>query len=146
MERKIHYVKMLLETNAQIILRSNKPNRKQLHIAFSNGGYVMVKALKRLLPEYRTTVILITCGTTCIATKDLAHLVYNIVGDKDLASQKCNGGLDALKKGRDDANIRIIEQTETQSFISGHYFLQPQYQKAILNMQNTEIKGKYEIQ
>ena len=61
-----------LTIKAELIVRSGNPNLKQVHVAFSNGGYVLNEALKLLTPEYRQTVIAVTAGTTKIIDNDSA--------------------------------------------------------------------------
>jgi hypothetical protein len=68
---------------------------------------------------------------SAIIDQDLAHKVYNIIGDKDKGSQLCNGGLSGIGRRKDKAEIEVIDQTETQKWIQGHYFMQPDYQKKI---------------
>ena len=71
-KRSVNYVVENLSLIAQNILDKNNPQLKQVHVTFSNGGYVMKEALKRLPQEYRDTVIVITTGTTAIINEDQA--------------------------------------------------------------------------
>ena len=85
-----------LTIKAEQILHGHNPNLKQVHVAFSNGGYVLNEALKKLPPVYRQTVVVITAGTTKIIDNDSACKVYNLVGDKDWPCKICNGWKAAL--------------------------------------------------
>ncbi len=141
----IDYEVANLRQISQAILATNNPNLKQLHVTFSNGGYVFKEALKHLTPEERETIIVITTGTTEIIEKDLAHVVYNIIGDKDWPSQICNGGMSGIEAAKDKAEIRMVSQTETKPGLGGHFFMQPDYQKSISETIKNEINEKYEV-
>lgn len=131
---------------AQNIIATGKSNLKQVHVTFSNGGYVFREALKQLAPEYRGTIIVIPAGTTAIIENNLAHKVYNVIGDKDWPSISCNGGMDKIEAAKQSgATIEIIPQTEEQPRIGGHYFMQPNYQDAISEFIEDEITADYEI-
>lgn len=145
-KQSIEYEIQNLTTIAQSILATGNPNLKQVHVTFSNGGYVFKEALKQLLPEYRDTIIVITAGTTSIIENDLAHMVYNMIGSKDWPSQVCNGGMKGIEEAKNNgADVRIIPQTETQTGIGGHYFIQPDYQSEISKFIKKEISNEYEI-
>lgn len=144
-QKSIDYEVENLSKIAQNIIDQGNPNLKQVHVTFSNGGYVFNEALKQLPPEYRGTIIVITTGSTAIIDRDLAHKVYNIIGDKDIGSKICLGGLSGIKKAQEYGRVVLIEQNETQAWIGGHYFMQPDYQKAILDYLRTKILKNYEI-
>ncbi len=144
-QKSIDYEVENLSKIAQNIIKQGNPNLKQLHVTFSNGGYIFNEALKQLPSEYRETIIVVTTGTTKIVDYDSAHKVYNIIGDKDKGSQLCNGGLSGIEKAKDRTDVRVIPQTETQKWVGGHYFIQPNYQEAILDYLKDEVINKYEI-
>lgn len=133
-----------LSTTAQRILAEKNPSIKQVAVTFSNGGYVYNEALKRLPPEYRQTVIVITTGSTAIIDKSLACKAYNVIGSKDWPSKFCNGGEAGITEAQKVANIEIIEQTETMPNIGGHYFIQPDYQKRVAEILMGEVFNTYE--
>ena len=144
-QRSIDYEVATLSKIAQNIIEKGNPNLKQVHVAFSNGGHVFKEALEMLSPEYRDTIIVITAGTTAIIDDHLACKVYNVIGDKDLASQTALGGLNSIEKAKSGAQVEMILQGETKSIVGGHYFLQPEYQKKIAGILKKEIVGAYEI-
>lgn len=144
-ERSIDYVVENLSQIAQNILEKDNPNLKQVHVTFSNGGYVMKEALKRLPPEHRETIILITTGTTAIIDKDQACKVVNFIGDKDWPSQLCNGGMAGIEATRERAKVIIIPQKEIKSLVSGHYSEQPDYQDQISTILEKEVENEFEI-
>lgn len=133
-----------LSTTAQQILTEKNPSLKQVVVTFSNAGHVCNEALKIIPPEYRQTVIVVTAGSTAIIEKSLACKVYNIIGDKDWPSKFCNGGEAGLAEAKKVANIEIIEQTETMPGISGHYFVQPDYQDRIAHILTEKVFPDYE--
>ena len=130
---------------AEQIINDNNPNLKQVHVAFSNGGYVLKEALKQLPSEYQQTVVAITAGTTAVIDNDSACQVYNLIGTKDWPSKICNGGAIGIKNASETANILPVKQTETQFLIGGHYFTQPEYLKEIAKTITSMIAGEYEI-
>ena len=144
-QRSIEYEIAHLSSIAQEILAIGNPNLKQVHVTFSNGGYVFREALLQLPPQYRDTIIVITAGTTAIIENGLAHTVYNIIGDKDRASQLCNGGMAQIEKAKCKAIIQIITQSETQGLLGGHYFMQSDYQDKISKYIKNQVKRNYEI-
>lgn len=144
-QKSIDYTVENLSKIAQNIIEQKNPNLKQVHVTFSNGGHIFNEALKQLPPEYQETIIIITTGTTAIVEKSLAHNVYNIIGDKDKGSLISNGGLSEVEKAQEDERVVLIEQKETQDWIGGHYFMQPDYQEAILNHLKKNVSGNYEI-
>jgi hypothetical protein len=113
-QKSIDFTVENLSKIAQNILEQNNPNLKQLHVTFSNGGYIFNEALKHLPPEYRETIIVVTTGTTAIIDRDLAHKVINIIGDKDKGSQISNGGLKGIEKAKERTFVEIIPQVETK--------------------------------
>lgn len=143
--KSIDYEVENLSKIAQNIIEQDNPNLKQVHVTFSNGGYIFNEALKKLPPRYRETIIVVTTGTTAIIDRDLAHKVYNIIGDKDKGSQLCNGGLNRVKTAQEDGKVNLIPQTTAQEWIGGHYFMQPDYQEAISDYLIDEVINKYEI-
>lgn len=144
-QNSINYEVEFLSDVAQQILDKGDNKLKQVHATFSNGGYVFKKALEKLEPEYRDTIIVITCGTTEIIEDGLAHKVYNVIGDKDWPSKICNGGMNTIEKAGDRAEIDIIEQNKTLPGIGGHYIMQPEYQNAIKQFIKDSVKPNYEI-
>lgn len=145
-QRSIDYEIANLTAIAQNIIAQGNPNLKQVHVTFSNGGFVFNEALKRLLPQYRETIVVITAGTTAIIDNQLAHKVYNVIGDKDWPSHVCNGGLSNIEKSKESGvRIFIIPQSETQGLLGGHYFMQLDYQKRISDIIKTEIEKAHEI-
>ena len=144
-ERAIDYEVSLFSNLAKEIKASNNPNLKQVHITFSNAGYVFDESLQRLPEEYRDTIIVITAGTTQIIGDNAAHKVYNLIGEKDWPSITCNGGRASIEKAKNWASIRWVPQNETKFGIGGHYNNQSDYQKRISEIINDEIKGNYEI-
>lgn len=144
-QQSINYEVANLSTIAQNIIQSGNPNLKQVHVTFSNGGYVFKEALKQLPPEYQQTIVVISLGTTAIIEDHLACEVYNIIGNKDLASQVCNGLLFGIGKENPNASVEIICQGETQPNVGGHYFMQADYQFEISKIINNNIVGKYEV-
>ena len=130
---------------AEQIINDNNPNLKQVHVAFSNGGYVLKEALKQLPSEYQQTVVAITAGTTAVIDNDLACKVYNLIGTKDWPSKICNGGEVGIEHASETAKIVPVKQTETQFLIGGHYFTQPEYLKEIAKTITSMIAGEYEI-
>ena len=145
LQRSISYEVAALSQKAQEILEKNNPNLKQVHITFSNGGYVLREALKQLPPEYRDTIIVITTGTTAIIDADAAHKVYNIIGKKDWPSIECNGGKKGIAKAREKAIIRLIPQKQVDPVIGGHYFMQSDYQIEVNDVVSEDICVSYEI-
>jgi len=144
-QHSIDYEIATLSKIAQNIIKKGNPKLKQVHVTFSNGGYVFKEALKKLPPEYRETIIVITAGTTAIIDEHLACKAYNLIGDKDRPSQLTLGGLGAIEAAKSTADIRIIPQTETDGIIGGHYLLQPDYQDAIQHTIQEKITGTYEV-
>lgn len=145
-QQSIAYEVENLTQIAQNIVATGNSNLKQVHVTFSNGGYVFKEALKQLPPEHRDTIIVITAGTTAIIENDLAHKVYNVIGDKDWPSQVCNGGMGGIEAAKQKGTkIEIIPQTEIQTGIGGHYFVQPDYQIEISKFINNELITEYEI-
>ena len=144
-QESIDYVTENFSRLADEIIQKKNPNLKQVHIPFSNAGHVSKEALKRLTPEQRDTIIIIPLGTTAIIEDNLACKVFNVIGDKDLASIRCNGGLDKIKQQSKNASVEIIPQEQTQFGVGGHYFIQPDYQDEIKRIINNNIKGVYEI-
>lgn len=146
LELSIQYEVQLFSILAQEIIKENDPNLKQVHVIFSNAGYVVNEALQRLPEEYRNTIIPIAVGTTKIIENDAAHQVYNLIGEKDWASRICNGYFKSLTRSMNpNADIKFIPQSETQAGVRGHYFQQPDYQKSVKEIINMEIIGIYEI-
>jgi len=143
-ERSIDYEVKSLSQIAQNIIKIGNPNLKQLHVTFSNGGYVFHEALKRLPPEYQETIIVITTGTTSIIDEKLAHKVYNVIGDKDWPSLKVNGDT-AIAQATEQGVLEIIPQNETLDGIGGHYSVQPDYQDKIFDITENKIIVKYEF-
>jgi len=143
-QRSIDYEVASLSQIAQNIIKTNKPNLKQLHVTFSNGGYIFNEALKQLPPEYQETIIVITTGTTAIIDKKLAHKVHNLIGDKDWPSLTVNGAK-AVEQAKEKGILEIIPQNETLWGIGGHYAIQPDYHDEVSNFAKKEIIGKYEI-
>lgn len=143
--RAIAYEVEQLSTKAQAIIEANNPKLKQLHIAFSNGGYVFREALKQLPPEYRNTIIVITAGSTAIIDATLACKVYNRIGSKDWPSKFCNGGAEDIAAAEATGDVWIVPQTETQAGVGGHYFTQPDYQDEITSIIYDDIVNEYEI-
>ena len=144
-QKSIQYELANLSSTAQNIIKIGNPNLKQVHVTFSNGGYVFKEALKQLSPEYRETIVVITVGTTAIIEGDLACKVFNIIGDKDHASKICNGWFEGIEKAKAYSSVEVIEQREVLPRVNGHYFMQDEYQKEIAETISTEIVGKYEI-
>lgn len=142
--QSIEYEVKNLSQIAQKIIETGNPNLKQVHVTFSNGGYVFREALKKLTPEERDTIIVVTTGTTAIIDDDLAHEVYNVIGNKDWPSISCNGGPKGIDNAKDVATIELIPQTETQTVIGGHYFVQPDYQQKVSEILRNEL-NQYEI-
>lgn len=130
---------------ADIIIAKGNPNLKQVCVPFSNGGYVMNEALKKLTPEQRNTVVVITAGSTTVIKDGMACETYNIIGDKDWGSRICNGGTKGISRASENANIIPIEQHETDALTGGHYFKQPEYQQEILKTIKQKVTNKYEI-
>ncbi len=143
-QRSIDYEVSMLTKIAENIIEKGNPKLKQVHVAFSNGGHVFKEALKRLTPEQQQTVIVITTGTTAIIDEHLACKVYNVIGSKDWPSILCNGGMRGIENAKKSANITIIEQTDTDGVVGGHYFLQTEYQKSIVNIFKKEVVDEYE--
>ena len=143
--RAIAYEVEQLSTKAQAIIETNNPKLKQVHVAFSNGGYVFREALKQLPPEYRNTIIVITAGSTAIIDATLAWEVYNRIGSKDWPSKFCNGGEEDVAAAEELGAVRIIAQTETQTGVGGHYFTQPEYQDEITKIIEDKIMSNYEL-
>ena len=135
----------MLAKIADNIIEKGNPKLKQVHVAFSNGGHVFQEALKRLSPQQQQTVIVVTAGTTAIIDEHLACKVYNVIGSKDWPSKVCNGGVGGIEKAKETANVKMIQQTETEGVVGGHYFLQPDYQDKIKGLFVAEIVGEYEI-
>lgn len=75
-------------------------------MTFSNGGYVFREALKRLSSDERTTIIVITTGTTAIIHDDLACEIYNVVGDKDRPSITSIGGVSAIERSKKEPLLK----------------------------------------
>lgn len=129
-ERSIKYEVETLSRIAENILEKNNPNLKQVHVAFSNGAYVFKEALKRLTPEQRDTIVVITTGATALIENDLACEVLNIIGDKDWPSLHCNGGKSGVEFAkRNGVDVQMIEQNEKP--FCGHFFTQDEYQEKI---------------
>lgn len=141
----IDYVAQILAHQADAIIQTNNSNLKQMHVAFSNGGYVFGEALKRLTPEQADTIIVVTCGSTAIIEQDMAHKVYNVIGSEDWPSRLCNGGESGIERKSENANIDIIDQKKTDGILGGHFFMQPEYQKEIGEILNKIKNEKYEI-
>ncbi len=144
-QESIDYEVDTLTKIADKILEQGKPNLKQLHITFSNGGHVFNEALKQLSPEQQDTILVITLGTTAIIDENLACKVYNVIGSEDWPSRVCNGGLNGIERAKERADVEVIHQTETDGILGGHYFMQPDYQDKINEYINNEIVNKYEI-
>ncbi len=144
-QKSIDYEVENLSRIAQDIIKQNNPKLKQVHVTFSNGGYVFKEALKQLPPEYRNTIIVVTAGTTSIIDDDLACKVYNIIGSEDWPSKLCNGGEAGIEAAKERATVRLIPQNETQAGIGGHYCTQPDYQDEVSEFIEGKIVGKYEI-
>lgn len=143
--RSIDYeVEMLSQISREIIAKNN-PKLKQVHVTFSNGGYIFKEALKQLPAEYRDTIIVIPVGTTAIIEETAAHKVYNIIGEKDWPSITCNGGNEGIQEKMKIANVEIIPQTEQKFFIGGHYILNKDYQNRISKTVYQQIVIEYEI-
>lgn len=144
-QRSIDFEVATLSDIAKNIIKRGDPNLKQVHVTFSNGGYVFNEALKQLSSEYQETIVVITAGTTTIIENYLACKVYNIIGDKDNASQTCIGGAVGIDLAKARANIQIVPQNETQSVVEGHYFIQGDYQQKISEIMESEILRVYEV-
>lgn len=144
-QSSIDYEVENLSRIAHKIIETGNSNLKQVHVTFSNGGYVFREALKRLTPEERATIIVVTTGTTSIINHDLACVVYNVIGDKDWPSITCNGGIDGIEAAKARANIEMIGQNETKAVLGGHYFIQPEYQDELKTVIKDRISNKYEI-
>jgi len=127
------------------IIEKNNPKLKQLHVTFSNGGYIFKEALSRLSPEHQDTIIVITAGSAFIIDDNLTHRVYNVIGDKDLGSIRCNGGEGGIEASKQAATIHFIHQNETAPIVGGHYFKQPDYQDKISIILKDEILNDYEV-
>ena len=130
---------------AEQIINENNPKLKQVHVAFSNGGYVIKEALKQLPPEYQQTVVVITAGTTATLENGSACQVYDLIGSKDWPSKVCNGGKTGIQEASETATIIPVKQTETQFLIGGHYFTQPEYLEKIADLITKKIATEYEI-
>lgn len=144
-QRSIDYEVEHLSRIAKNIREKDNPKLKQVHVTFSNGGYVFREALKRLSPEDRETIVVITAGTTAIIEDGLAFKVRNIIGDKDWPSKVCNGGDKGIEEAKSRATIEIISQTESEIGLGGHYFMQPDYQREVSRFIADKIRGEYEI-
>ncbi|MBU6383955.1 MAG: hypothetical protein KGR16_06545 [Verrucomicrobia bacterium] len=144
-QKSVDYEVATLSQIAQEILKSGQDNLKQVHVTFSNGGYVFREALKQLTPEERSTIIVIPIGTTALIDADLACKVYNVIGDKDWPSISCNGGISGIEAAQDKANIEVVIQNETEKVIGGHYFTQPDYQGKITEILMQKITKTYDI-
>lgn len=145
-QKSIDYEKELVSNMAKEILEQKNDKLKQVHIVFSNAGYVMNETIKQLPQEYKDTMIVIAVGPTTILNDDLGcHKVYNIVGDKDWPSKLCNGGDKGLREAEQNADIKTIKQTETEPLVGGHYFVQQDYQKEIKKVMEDNVIGQYEI-
>jgi RHS repeat-associated protein len=144
-KRAIDYEASVLSSLADEVISSNNDNLKQVHVSFSNAGFVLNEALPQLTPEQRDTIILITAGTTQIIGKNAAHKVYNLIGNKDWPSIVCNGGRGSIERAKDWASVKFVPQNKTQFGIGGHYNNQPDYQNSIRGIINDHIKGSYEI-
>ncbi len=143
-EDVIEYEFKYISEKADKILKEGNPNLKQVHVSFSNASYSLSKALERLSAEQRSTVVLISVGPTKIIENDLAHHVYNVIGNKDYPSKLCNGYFKSVIE-RENANVRFIPQEQTKPFVFGHYFEQPDYQSMVELIISKEISGDYEI-
>jgi hypothetical protein len=53
--------------------------------------------------------------------------------------------MDKIFEKSSEATIFIIPQNETKAGVSGHYFIQPDYQDQINKLINEKVKGVYEI-
>ena len=144
LSKSIEYEAQLLSKTAQKILKQNNEKLKQLHVTFSNGGHVFREALRRLPPELRDTIVLITVGSTVAVEDGLACKIYNVIGDKDQGSITCNVWDDAMGLASRRISRRRISQMSVASIIGGHYFQQPQYQECIKEIVQT-IQSEYEI-
>jgi hypothetical protein len=145
-QKSIDYEVELLAKTSREILEQNNPKLKQVHVAFSNGGYVIKEAIKQLPEEYKDTIIVITIGSTRIIEDSLGcHETYNVIGEKDWASRACNGGERAINAAGEHATIHMIPQAETESIVQGHYFMQPDYQDKIYDILQKDIIGVYEM-
>ncbi len=140
----IHYQTDLLSKNAQAILLENNPRLKQVHVLFSNASFSFREALRALPTEYQDTIIVLSEGPTTLIESNLAHRVFNIIGDQDWPSRMCTGLIKPLidRKGFD---VEFIPQKETQWGVIGHYFEQPQYQKQLAEHIQGDIGRTYEI-
>lgn len=144
-QRSIEYEVSMLTKIADNIIEKGNSKLKQVHVAFSNGGHVLKEALKRLTPEQRQTVIVITAGTTAIIDEGLACKAYNVIGSEDWPSKLCNGGMKGIEKAKETAKIGMIPQTETDGVVGGHFFLQSDYQKTVADIFKKEINNEYEV-
>lgn len=135
----------VFSTLAEEIMANKSAHTVQFHIAFSNAGYVLNQSLQKLPEDYQNTIALFALGTTELVDRNLAMFVLNIIGDKDKASQICNGGIGSILKAQEKSNVNIIEQTEIKSFIRGHYVVQPDYQKRTKVNFDKFVKDTYEI-
>lgn len=144
-QKSIDYEKETVSKIAEEIIAKNNPKLKQVHVVFSNAGHVMKETLEQIPQEYRDTMIVITTGSTAIIDENLACKVYNIIGSKDWPSKICNGGENGILEAQKDAYIDIVPQTETESMVGGHYFLQPDYQGKLAEIIKKDISTNYEI-
>ena len=144
MKDVINYQVNLLTKNAKEILSQNNPRLKQVHVLFSNGTYPFREALLTIPQNYRDTVIVLSAGPTTLIENELAHRVFNMIGEKDWPSRMCTGLFKSFidRKG---FKVEFIEQNETKLGVFGHYFEQAQYQKKIADRINKNIRGVYEI-
>jgi hypothetical protein len=143
-QKSIDYVKDTIFTIGQNILFKNNPNLKQVHVTFSNAGFVFNEALKTLPKEIKDTVICITAGTTHIIPNQRAHRVYNLIGSEDLPSKLCVGSIIGLNIANRSSNIEEIEQKSALLF-GGHFFLQEEYQLRIKEIIEKEIQPFFAI-
>jgi len=145
-QESINYETKLLSDTAKEILEQNNPKLIQLHVEFSNASYVLREAIKQLPQEYKDTIIVIGVGPTTILDDSLGcQKVFNVIGDKDWPSKKCNGGEQGIQEAQENANVEIIKQNGTHLPFGGHYFIQPDYQKKIKEIITNNITGNYEI-
>jgi hypothetical protein len=134
-----------LKSIAKDIIAKNDPTLKQLHVTFSNGGFIFNKALERLTPDERATIVVITLGTTKIISSDLACEVCNIMGSQDWESLMLNGGPNQIIELslKNDESIRFIEQTNVSRYLRGHKFLQEDYQRELRERIKNVLSKKY---
>jgi hypothetical protein len=134
-----------LKSIAKDILSKNDPNLKQLHVTFSNGGFIFNRALERLTSEERGTIVVITLGTTEIISSDLACEVCNVFGSQDWESLMINGGPNNIIElsSKKDGSIYFIEQKNVSRYLRGHEFLQADYLEDLRERIKNVLSKKY---